>query len=183
MPRKSCQLENNCVILRRLSITNEKEVKSENRFVYMTDNHDNNQQTNVRVQRSITLGNNVEQVPLLAAFVDEVCEAVGLDMSVTMSMNLALEEAVVNVMKYAYPKGVQGDVLIEVKADDRLLTFVIIDHGTPFDPTLQEEADTSLSAEERPIGGLGIFLVRQLMDGIGYERADDRNILTLTKKL
>jgi anti-sigma regulatory factor (Ser/Thr protein kinase) len=65
---------------------------------------------------SITLPNDVEQVPLLAAFVDEVCEAAGFDMSLTMSMQLAIEEAVVNVMNYAYPPGTQGHVTIDATA-------------------------------------------------------------------
>ena len=63
------------------------------------------------------------------------------------------------------------------------MTFVIADTGIAFDPTMKEDADTTLSAEERPIGGLGIFLVRQLMDVIDYKRQDNKNVLTLRKKL
>ena len=66
---------------------------------------------------------------------------------------------------------------------DKELCFVIRDKGKPFDPTAQDEADTTLSLEERPIGGLGIYLVRQLMDSINYERIDGQNVLTLRKKL
>ena len=141
------------------------------------------QQLEVRLQRSITLPNDVEQVPQLADFVDEVCEAIGFDMSVTMSLNLALEEAVVNVMTYAYPAGTQGTVTIEAQANEERLKFIISDNGTPFDPTAKEDADTTLSAEERPIGGLGIHLVRQIMDSINYERTNGKNVLTLRKKL
>ena len=136
-----------------------------------------------RIERSITLANDVQEVPRLADFVDEVCEALGFDMSVTMQMNLAIEEAVVNVMNYAYPAGHKGNVRIEAHANDMRLKFTIIDSGTPFDPTAKEEVDTTLSAEERPIGGLGIHLVRQLMDSINYERIDGKNVLTLRKKL
>ena len=135
------------------------------------------------LQRDITLTNDVQQVPQLAAFVDEVCEALGFDMSATMQMNLALEEAVVNVMSYAYPAGTQGDVHIEAQANDVRLKFTITDSGAPFDPTAKEEIDTTLSAEERPVGGLGIFLVREMMDSINYERIDGKNVLTLRKKL
>ena len=137
----------------------------------------------VRLQRSIVLSNDVDDVPQLAAFVDEVCESIGFDMSTTMSINLALEEAVVNVMNYAYPQGTKGDVNVEAEANDKRLKFVITDSGTPFDPTAKAEVDTTLSAEERPIGGLGIHLVRQIMDSINYERIDGKNILTLRKKL
>ena len=135
------------------------------------------------MQHSITLTNDIEQVPQLADFVDMVCEEVGFDPSVSIQMNLAIEEAVVNVMSYAYPVGTVGNVIIEAQANEDCLTFTIIDNGTPFDPTAKSEVDTTLSAEERPIGGLGIHLVRQLMDSINYERIDNKNILTLRKKI
>ena len=140
------------------------------------------QKNDVRLQRSITLPNDIEEVPQLAAFVDEVCEAVGFDMSTTMSINLAIEEAVVNVMSYAYPEGTTGHVNIEALADEKELKFIISDRGTAFDPTAEKEVDTTLPAEDRPIGGLGIHLVRQIMDSINYERIDEMNVLTLCKK-
>ena len=136
-----------------------------------------------KMQRSISLSNNVEEIPLLASFVDEVCEAVGFDMSTTMSLNLAIEEAVVNVMTYAYPPDTKGEVNIVAKANDERLKFVISDSGMPFDPTVKGEIDISMTAEERPIGGLGIHLVRKIMDSINYERIDGKNVLTLRKKL
>ena len=141
------------------------------------------QQRDVKLRKSIVLPNDTKEVPRLAAFVDEVCEAVEFDATTTMQMNLAIEEAVVNVMEYAYPPGTRGDVSIEAQSNDVRLKFTITDSGSPFDPTLKADADTTLNAEERPIGGLGIHLVRQLMDSINYERIDGRNILTLRKKL
>ena len=141
------------------------------------------QQLDVRYQRSLTLTNDVQQVPQLAEFVDNVCEAMGFDDLTTMQMNLAIEEAVVNVMNYAYPEGTTGSVNIEVQANDARLKFVISDSGKHFDPTSVAEADTSLSAEDRSIGGLGIYLVRQLMDSVNYERIGGFNVLTLRKKL
>ena len=141
------------------------------------------QQLDVRYQRSITLTNDVQQVPKLAEFVDNVCEAMGFDDLTTMQMNLAIEEAVVNVMNYAYPEGTTGSVNIEVQANDARLKFVISDNGKHFDPTSVAEADTTLSAEDRSIGGLGIYLVRQLMDSVNYERIGGFNVLTLRKKL
>ena len=141
------------------------------------------EQLDVRLSRKLTLQNDVQQVPQLATWVEEVCEAVGFDASTTMQMNLAIEEAVVNVMNYAYPHGTVGDIFIEAQANDIRLKFIITDSGAPFDPTTRDDVDTTLSAEERPIGGLGIHLVRQLMDSINYERTDGKNILTLRKKL
>ena len=133
--------------------------------------------------RRLVLPNDIETIPQLNEFIDSVAEEMGLEMSLTMSLNLAIEEAVVNVMEYAYPEGQQGDVEIEVTADQQWMTFVITDTGIAFDPTKKEDADTTLSAEERPIGGLGIFMVRQLMDVIDYKREDNKNVLTLQKKL
>ena len=144
----------------------------------LTDN-----QPNVRYQRQITLPNDVQEVPQLNVFVDEVCEQVDFDMSTTLKLNLAIEEAVVNVMNYAYPAGEKGDVPIEAMINDEYLVFVISDSGTPFDPTAKAEVDTALSAEERGIGGLGIHLIRQIMDTINYERVEGKNVLTLRKKL
>ena len=114
---------------------------------------------------------------------DNVCEAMGFDSATTMKMNLAIEEAVVNVMNYAYPEGTKGAVNIEVQANDVRLKFVISDSGKYFDPTNVATADTTLSVEERSIGGLGIYLVRQLMDSVNYERIGGFNVLTLRKKL
>ncbi len=141
------------------------------------------QEQNEWLSREITLPNDVERVPELSAFVEEVCEEVGMDMGEVMSMNLAIEEAVVNVMSYAYPKGTDGDVFIEAKANNECLKFIISDWGKPFDPTVKEDIDITLPAEERLIGGLGIHIVRQTMDSINYERTDGKNVLTLIKKV
>lgn len=137
----------------------------------------------VKLERNLVLHNDVQEIPQLATFVDEICEALGFDMSTTMQMNLALEEAVVNVMNYAYPPDTSGEVRISAIANDERVKFVISDDGIPFDPTAKEEADITLSAEERNIGGLGIHLVRQIMDSINYERIGQQNVFTLRKKL
>lgn len=141
------------------------------------------QQTRHMTQRQISLPNDIETIPQLNEFIDIVAEEIGLDMSLTMSLNLAIEEAVVNVMEYAYPQGTKGQVDILMSSDGQQLTVVLRDAGTPFDPTQQAEADTSLSVEERPIGGLGIHLVRQIMDSISYRYINGHNELTLKKNI
>ncbi len=141
-----------------------------------------NTNDDVILQRTIILPNDIETIPQLNEFIDGVCEDTGIDMANTMNINLALEEAVVNVMTYAYPEG-HGEVNIEVTAYKGRITFIITDSGIPFDPTAKEDVDISLSAEERPIGGLGIHLVRQIMDRVSYEYADGKNILTLEKNI
>lgn len=135
------------------------------------------------IERRLTLPNDINTIPQLNVFIDTFAEEAALDMSFTMSLNLALEEAVVNVMTYAYPEGTTGYVDIDIKTDGEQFTCILSDSGTPFDPTQTPDADTTLSAEERPIGGLGIFLVRQIMDDVQYHYADGQNILTLRKQL
>lgn len=134
------------------------------------------------MEKTLVLPNDTATVPELATFIEEVCENASLDMGVTMQLNLAVEEAVVNVMSYAYPEGTEGFVEIKATTGEGSIIFTITDSGAPFDPTAKEEADTTLEAEDRPIGGLGIHLVRQIMDSIAYERtAKGQNVLTLTK--
>lgn len=138
---------------------------------------------NPKLNRDISLHNEVKEVPLLAAFVDEICEALELDTLMTMQINLALEEAVVNVMQYAYPADTHGHVHISVKAYEKFLYFIIVDDGMPFDPTTFGDVDISQPAEERNIGGLGIHLVKQIMDSVNYDRVDGQNVLTMRKNL
>ena len=139
----------------------------------------------IRYQKAaLIMRNDIQQIPTLS----EWMETIGIPEELNMPMNLALEEIVSNVMLYAYP-GKSGQVLVECCKDERLkvkgerLIFTITDSGIAFDPTQKEEVDTTLSAEEREIGGLGIHLVRQIMDEVHYERVDDKNVLTLIKNI
>ena len=141
------------------------------------------QQSDIQMQKTIVLPNDTQEVPRLNAFVEEVCQTVGFDDMVTMEIKLAVEEAVVNVMTYAYAPGQSGDVTIEAALNNVRMKFTIIDSGKPFDPTVQAEVDTTLSAKQRNIGGLGIHIIRQNMDSINYERIDGHNVLTLRKKI
>lgn len=137
---------------------------------------------------SLTMTNSIEEVGRLPQFLDSLFEATGCDQSVAFNLNLALEEAVVNVINYAYPKDGRVysftlDVVAVREGEGTVLTFTLTDNGAPFDPTKAADADTSLSAEDRPIGGLGIFLVRQLMDSVDYQFVDGSNVLTMTKRV
>ena len=145
-------------------------------------NYAPSQEQNI-VDEGLTLHNDVKEIEALGTFVKQVAEHLSLDKSLTSKLRLAVEEAVVNVMEYAYPKGTTGDVNIRATSNGKHLKFIISDTGISFNPTKVSAADTTLSAEERPIGGLGILLVRELMDSINYERIDGKNVLTLSKKL
>ena len=132
---------------------------------------------------TLMLRNDVHEVSRFSAFIKSVMEKLNIERSLARRLQLAVEEAVVNVIDYAYPAGKEGEIEIRIMSDGKTLKTIIIDSGVAFDPTAKEKADTSLSAEDRQIGGLGILLVRELMDTINYERENGRNILTLIKKL
>ena len=135
------------------------------------------------LSRSITLENDVSQVTDLNRFVQSVTEELQLGKPLPKQIKLAVEEVVVNIMEYAYMPDTKGIVKVEALANDKLLRFILTDSGRPFDPTSISRADTTLTVEDRPIGGLGILLVRNLMDSINYERANGQNILRIEKKI
>ncbi len=139
--------------------------------------------SDVLMCEQIRLTNDVSETVRLNDFVERICGKLQLDRAATARVKVAVEEAVVNVIKYAYPTGKQGDIDIEAAANTTRLRFTITDSGKPFDPTNQQVADTTRPAKDRAIGGLGIHIIRQNMDSMNYERADGRNILTLRKTL
>ena len=127
----------------------------------------------------LTLVNDLRQVSLLTGFVDRVRKENNLAPALAARINLALEEAVCNVIMYAYPEGTAGNMDLEAVREGNRLRFTLTDRGKAFDPTAVPEANLSASLEDRPIGGLGIHLVRSIMDSIRYERRDGKNVLTL----
>ena len=135
--------------------------------------------------RRLIMKNEMSEVGRLRTFFFSVCREHGIDEETAKNLNLALEEWVANVINYAYPKGMRGHV--EVTADvseHKLLTLVVKDHGEAFDPTQYSEVDVDAELDDRQIGGLGIYLVRSIMDTLSYERtADGYNRLTLKKQL
>ena len=131
--------------------------------------------------RRITMHNDISQISLLPEFVEEAVKASKLSPELTAALNLALEEAVTNVIQYAYPEGDFGTLTLDAAVGEKGLTFTITDWGIAFDPTAKAEVDINAQVEDRPIGGLGIHLVRQIMDNVKYERAGDKNVLILTK--
>ena len=135
------------------------------------------------LEETLLLQNDVKQVKELIAFVKQVTERLGINVKQAKQIRLAVEEAVVNVINYAYLPEITGNIDVQAISDGQWLKFVITDNGVAFDPTEKEKADTTLSAEDRPIGGMGILLVRELMDSINYERTDGKNVLTLKKRI
>ena len=136
-------------------------------------------QSDIRMRSHLVLDNNMQEVPRLNDFVQEVCETIGFNEPNTSDIKKAITEAVVNVIKYAYPRDTHGEVNIEAASNDMRLKFTIMDSGKPFDPTVRVDA----SDEENHQSTRGIRFVRQVMDSINYERVDGMNVLTLRKKL
>ena len=133
--------------------------------------------------RSILLSNDVQEVPVLSVFINGICEDMQFDKLTKSRVNLAIEEAVVNVMNYAYPKATKGDIHLTVTAENEIVSFVLRDNGKPFDPTAVEKVDVESHVGRRSMGGLGVHLVRHYMDDVSYAYVDGQNVLTMQKKL
>lgn len=117
-----------------------------------------------------------------AAFTD-FAQKYELPEGVRRSFNVALDELLANLLSHGMAGVDAGALTIEVEPDQERLTVTLVDDGPPFDPFSERAPDTTLSVEDRPVGGLGIHLVRELMDEVSYERRDGRNVVTLVKQL
>ena len=135
------------------------------------------------MKKVLVIKNEVAELERLAIFIEQVAEESNLDPETTMNLNLALEEVVSNVILYAYPQKMGEDITITAQLDGGTLVFTITDKGEEFDPTKVEEADVTLDAGDRQIGGLGIFIVRNIMNEVTYQRLEGKNILTLKKNI
>ena len=123
----------------------------------------------------------VKNVPVITEQIDEYLESLDCPMREQMQIDVAIDEIITNVSMYAYGDS-NGIVTIEYdKLSEGGIKLVFTDTGVPFDPTKHEDPDTSLSAEERRIGGLGIYMVKKSMDELIYERKGNRNVFTVTK--
>ena len=146
--------------------------------------HGKTQETGATPSRRIIMKNEMTEVARLRSFFFSVCREYHIDDETAKTLYLALEEWVANVIGYAYPKGIRGHVEVTADVKDDVMTLVIKDHGTAFDPTQHAEVDIEAGLDERAIGGLGIHLVRTIMDSVEYQRtADGYNRLTMKSKL
>ena len=134
------------------------------------------------LREELTIVNKASEITKLNAFVMSAATSLNMEKVLTNKIKLAVEEAVTNVIDYAYPNGTEGYIDITIEADESRIRFILSDSGAEFDPTSVSKADTTLSIDDRPIGGLGVFLVRNLMDSINYERSEGKNVLRLEKR-
>ena len=124
----------------------------------------------------------VENLNDVMAFVDAELEKLDCPMRAQMQIDVAVEELFVNIAHYAYAPG-EGDAQITVRTADGMVEIEFRDSGVPYDPLAKADPDVSLSAEERQIGGLGIFMVKKTMDDMVYHYMDGQNVLKIRKKL
>ena len=134
--------------------------------------------------KELTIAAKVENIEAVTNFVNEQLEVLDCPMKAQMQIDIAIDELFGNIAHYAYnPEIGQATVRVEVIEDPLAVTITFIDNGIPYDPLEKIDPDTTLSAEEREIGGLGIYMVKKSMDDITYEYKAGQNILTIKKNL
>lgn len=134
--------------------------------------------------KELTIEATTENIEAVTNFVNEQLEALDCSMKVQMQVDIAIDELFSNIAHYAYnPETGSATVQVEVTEDPLAVVITFIDHGKPYDPLAKEDPNTKLSAEERQIGGLGIYMVKKTMDDVSYEYKDGRNILKIKKNL
>ena len=134
--------------------------------------------------KELTVVATVENIETVTDFVNEQLEALDCPMKAQMQIDIAIDELFGNIAHYAYNPDVgKATVRVEVIEDSLAVVITFIDNGVPYDPLAKADPDTTLSAEERDIGGLGIYMVKKSMDEITYEYKDGQNILTIKKSL
>ena len=134
--------------------------------------------------KELTIEAKTSNIEAVTDFVNEQLEALGCPMKAQMQIDIAIDELFSNIAHYANnPEIGQATVRVEVIEDPLAVTITFIDNGVPYDPLAKEDPDTTLSAEERKIGGLGIYMVKKSMDDITYEYKDGHNILKIKKHI
>lgn len=134
--------------------------------------------------KELTISATVENIEVVTDFVNEQLESFDCPIKAQMQIDIAIDELFGNIAHYAYnPEVGDATVRVEVKDDPLAVVITFIDKGVPYDPLKKADPNTNLSAEEREIGGLGIYMVKKSMDEISYEYKDGQNILTILKNI
>jgi anti-sigma regulatory factor (Ser/Thr protein kinase) len=130
------------------------------------------------------LANRLEEIPRLAEAVETFCEEADIPPGHAYALNLSLDELITNLVSYGYPSGGEHRIAVSMRVEPGQVVCELVDDALPFDPFHDAPSpDTEASVEDRPIGGLGVFLVRELMDEVAYRRDGDRNHIRLCKHL
>jgi serine/threonine-protein kinase RsbW len=132
---------------------------------------------------TIDLINKLSELDRLNDAIESFCSTNQIPDAIAFKVNLAIEEIVTNIIKYGYEGSEDGNIHIDLQKNVNSIFIQVADSAKEFDPLQREDPDTTLSLNERKIGGLGIFFAKELMDTMDYDRKADRNILTMTKSL
>ena len=135
------------------------------------------------MRKELKLKNQVGELERVNTFVAEICEELHLHAELQMNLNLVMEEMVSNVIFYAYPQGATADIELLAESDGKELTFVLSDQGVAFDPTQKEDADVDVNPADRELGGMGIYIVKNIMNQVTYQRLKGKNLLTMKKSI
>lgn len=132
--------------------------------------------------KELTISATIENIERVTDFVNEQLESLGCSMKAQMQIDIAIDELFGNIAHYAYhPENGFATVRVEVMDNPMVVVITFMDNGVPYDPLANEDPDITLSADERGIGGLGIYIVKKSMDEITYEYKDGKNILKIRK--
>lgn len=134
-------------------------------------------------QTTLILKNDVSELEKVMSFVSDLCLRNAIPPDTEYDLNLALDEMIINVAKYAFPEGGEHQFTVRISLNDKEFKASIEDEGVEFDPTAHPAPDLDAPLEERKENGLGIFLVRQIMTSVEYMRVDGKNVVKLYKKL
>ena len=129
----------------------------------------------------LSLVNDLREIGAAAEKIDAYCASQGLSPQIAYAVNLSIDEILTNTISYGYDDDAEHRIGLTLRVDGDKLVAVIEDDGRPFDSSLAREPNVDATLEERALGGLGLFLVQQMMDDVAYRRTDDRNVITLTK--
>ena len=136
------------------------------------------------MEKEIIINNQPDEITRIAQFIDELGMSLQLPPSITMSVNLAIEEAISNIIHHGYPANKEGEITLLTSVAPGILTARIIDNGISFDPTERNtDADNIISLDQQLTQGLGLFLIRRTMDKVEYHSTESQNELTLIKKI
>ena len=130
----------------------------------------------------LSLDNDLRELAVAAERVEAFCAEHGLSSDIAFAVNVSVDELLTNTISYGYDDGDRHRIEMTVRMEGSVLIVQLSDDAKPYDPTQAPHPDIEAPIHERPIGGLGVHFVRELMDGFRYRRSDGRNIVTLTKR-
>ncbi|MCR5511238.1 MAG: ATP-binding protein [Lachnospiraceae bacterium] len=134
--------------------------------------------------KEITIEAKVDNLDQVLSFVDEQLESAGCSIGIQTQIDIAVEEVFVNIAQYAYDPNVgPATISVETSSNPLKVELTFMDKGMPYNPLAKDDPDVTQSADERPIGGLGIYMVKNIMDDVEYEYKDGQNIFTIAKNI